>query len=44
MSNDQSQQPASSGLHISLDWWAVIVAFVLVVIVLVGVSVPWNLF
>ncbi len=40
MSNDQPQ-PASSGLHISLDWWAVIAAIVLVIIVLAGVSIPW---
>ncbi len=42
MSNDQSQQPASSGLHISIDWWAVIIACVLVILVRAGVSIPWN--
>ncbi len=41
MNNDQSQQPASSGLHVSLDWWAVIVGLALVIIVLAGVTIPW---
>ncbi len=41
MSNNQSQQPAGSGLHISIDWWAVIGALVLVIIVLAGVTIPW---
>ncbi len=39
MGNEQPQQPA--GLHISLDWWAVIAGLVLVILVLAGVSIPW---
>ncbi len=41
MSNDRSKQPASAGLHISIDWWAVIAGIVLVIVVLLGVSIPW---
>jgi hypothetical protein len=48
MPNEQSNQsteaqPEGFRLHLSLDWWAVIVAFVLVIAVLIGLipSVPW---
>ncbi len=39
MRNNESNQAA--GFHLSLDWWAVIGALVLVIIVLAGVSIPW---
>jgi hypothetical protein len=40
--NNQSMPP-SGGLRLSLDWWAVITALALVVLVLLGVvtGVPW---
>ncbi len=41
MANDPSQQPVSSGLHISIDWWAVIAGLTLVILVLAGVTIPW---
>jgi hypothetical protein len=48
MPNEQSNQPTEAppegfSLRLSLDWWAVIAAFVLVIAVLTGLitSVPW---
>jgi hypothetical protein len=48
MANEQSNQPTGArlegfSLRLSLDWWAVIAALVLVIAVLIGLipSVPW---
>jgi hypothetical protein len=36
-------QPASRGLNISLDWWSVIIAMILVALILFTAlpSIPW---
>ncbi len=39
----QTEQPASRGLNISLDWWSVIVALILVALILLKVlpAITW---
>jgi hypothetical protein len=42
-SNQPTPAQKSTGLQISLDWWAVLTALALVLLILTGIiaSVPW---
>ena len=41
--DESAEQPDSAWVTVSLDWWAVIVALVLVLLVWIGIfqSIPW---